>query len=113
MVKSELRLKHWTGLIAECQASDQTVKAWCKQHDISDKTYYYWLRKVRKQTMEQAGISAAKEEPVTFKPLKINPVSTGIRTAAIVHLPGATIEICEGASQQTVETVLLALKTIC
>ena len=46
-VKSELRFKEWAGLIAECQSSTQTVKAWCLEHDINPKSYYYWLEKVR------------------------------------------------------------------
>ena len=50
--KTELRLQGWSELIAECQSSRMTVKDWCAIHDINIKTYYYWLRKVRKTTYE-------------------------------------------------------------
>ncbi|MGL6217076.1 MAG: IS66 family insertion sequence element accessory protein TnpA [Lacrimispora sphenoides] len=112
VVKSQLRLQHWAALITECQASDQTVRAWCGEHDINEKTYYYWLRKVRKQMVNQQGLVPAPEKPV-FKPLEAQTPGANGRTTAIVHLPGATVEVCEGASQQTMEVVLCALKTIC
>ena len=51
-VTAELRLQHWAKIIAECQASTQTVKAWCEANDIHIKTYYYWLRKLRQRTLE-------------------------------------------------------------
>lgn len=38
-IKAELRLRHWAKVIAECQASTQTVKAWCEANDIHIKTY--------------------------------------------------------------------------
>ena len=38
-VKAELRLRHWAKVIAECQVSTQTVKAWCEANDIHIKTY--------------------------------------------------------------------------
>ena len=50
-VKSELRLRQWAKIIAECQASTQTVKSWCEDNDIHIKTYYYWLRKVRERVV--------------------------------------------------------------
>ena len=35
------------------------------------------------------------------------------KAAVIIRLPNATLEINEGASQQTVQAVLLALQSIC
>lgn len=46
----EVRLANWTATIKECQSrpKGQTTKQWLEEHGISDKQYYYWLRKVRK-----------------------------------------------------------------
>ena len=46
-VRNELRLQNWTEIIRECQESGLTNKEFCAQRGISEKTYYYWLRKVR------------------------------------------------------------------
>ena len=35
------------------------------------------------------------------------------KAAVIIHLPNATLEVNEGASQQTVQAVLLALQNVC
>lgn len=51
-VRNELRLQNWMEIIRECQASGLTNKQFCAQQGISEKTYYYWLRKVRAAAAE-------------------------------------------------------------
>ena len=51
----EVRLANWTETIKECQSrpKGQTTKQWLEEHDISDKQYYYWLRKVRQNAFAE------------------------------------------------------------
>ena len=116
--KTELRLQNWSELITDCQSSCMTVKAWCELHDINVKTYYYWLRKIRKQALENSPIpagslSAKAETPVSFRKLQVQSPVSGMQAAVIVHLPQATVEVAQGTDQQTVEAVLRALRCIC
>ena len=117
--KTELRLQGWSELIAECQSSCMTVKDWCATHDINIKTYYYWLRKIRKQVLDNSPIPVnstlpkAAETQISFKKLEVESPVSGMQAAVIVHLPQATLEVAQGTDQQTVEAVLLALKSIC
>ncbi len=46
-VRDEYRMQQWTEIIRERQESGLTVKDYCAQHGISEKTYYYRLRKLR------------------------------------------------------------------
>jgi len=46
-VRNDYRLQNWAEVIRECQASSHTNKGFCAQRGISEKRYYYWLRKVR------------------------------------------------------------------
>ncbi len=53
-VKKELRLQEWSAQIKAQQASGLTVQQWCAENGINAKTYYYRLRKVREQFMEDS-----------------------------------------------------------
>ena len=42
----EDKLPIWEERIHACQNSDLTVTAWCRKHQISVATYYYWRKRV-------------------------------------------------------------------
>ena len=46
-VRNEYKLQSWMEIIRECQESGLSNREFCSQRGISEKTYYYWLRKVR------------------------------------------------------------------
>jgi len=50
----EVRLEQWRAVITQCQErpSGQTTKSWLAENGIPEKTYYYWLRKIRKLAYE-------------------------------------------------------------
>ena len=51
-VRAEYRMQNWAVLIQECRSSGLTNKEFCRQHGISEKSYYYWLRKLRDHVAE-------------------------------------------------------------
>lgn len=53
-VRHEYRMEQWRQIIQDCQESGLSDKAYCEQQGISEKTYYYWLRKLRKLAMERS-----------------------------------------------------------
>ena len=46
----EYRLHHWAGKMQERQASGMSIRKWCKEERVAEKTYYYWQRKLREAT---------------------------------------------------------------
>ena len=46
-MRDEYRLQGWTEIIRECRESGLSNREFCAQRGISEKTYYYWLRKLR------------------------------------------------------------------
>ena len=67
-VRDEYRLQNWTQIMRERQESGLTNKEFCAQRGISEKTYYYWLRKVREAAAESVGpqlvrLSESNESP--------------------------------------------------
>ena len=99
------RVKLWTERIAECRSSGMSVRAWCRKKEISEKTYYYWQRRVYQQM-----VSAT--ECVDFAEIPRG-IQTGQSTgaAAKVCLSGATIEVYPGADAQVIQVILETLKT--
>lgn len=115
LAKSEFRAKQWASIIKECQNSGQTIVSWCEEHQVSIKSYYYWLRKLRLRELESTELTVpqASKKPVTFKKLAVTASLPNVQAAVIIRLPNATLEINEGASQQTIQAVLLALQSVC
>ena len=46
-VQNEYRLETWLEIIRECRESGLSNREFCVRRGIGEKTYYYWLRKVR------------------------------------------------------------------
>lgn len=53
-VRDKYRAEAWAALIQECRISGLTNREFCRQRGISEKSYYYWLRKLRGQLAEAA-----------------------------------------------------------
>lgn len=49
----QVKLQYWLDVIRQCRALGLTNQIWCEQHDISLKSYYYWLSKIRKLALEE------------------------------------------------------------
>ena len=62
-VRNTYRMDQWRQIIQKCQESGLSNKADCEQQGISEKTYYYWLRKVRTAAVEQAAPQIMELEP--------------------------------------------------
>ena len=63
-VRNEYREQQWALVIKECADSGLTNKEYCRQHGISEKSFYYWLRKFRKQVCEQTAPQIVAIDPV-------------------------------------------------
>lgn len=46
------KMQLWISRIQECRTSNQTVVNWYSENDISIKSYYYWLRKIKSEAFE-------------------------------------------------------------
>ena len=99
------RVQLWSERIAECRSSGKSVRAWCRENEISEKTYYYWQRRLYQQMVSAAERVDFAEIPREAQTSR----STGV--AAKVCLPGATIEVYPGADTQTIQVILETLKS--
>ena len=61
--RNAYRMEQWKQIIQDCQKSGLSNKVYCQQQGISEKTYYYWLRKVRTSAVEQEAPQIVELEP--------------------------------------------------
>ena len=99
------RVEIWAVRIAECRSSGMSVRAWCRENEISEKTYYYWQRRLYQQMVSTTECVDFAEIPRGIQTEQ----STG--TAAKVCLSGATIEVYPGADAQMIREILETLKS--
>lgn len=115
LAKNQIRADRWRMLIQTCQQSGQPVVSWCEENNVNIKTYYYWLRKLRKQELctKELPVPIPEEKPAVFKQLEVTSPLPNKQATVIIRLPQATLEIADGTSQQTIQAVLLALQNVC
>ena len=102
MSKQE-RLENWAARITACRGSGMTVRAWCQENGFSEKTYYYWQRRL---------FQALSAQQPAFVEITSTPnVRPSGGAAVTVRIAGAEADIYSGADAVTVETVLRILKS--
>ena len=98
-VKDRVKTDTWRQRIQECQQSEKSVQAWCKENGIAASTYYRYLRKIR-ETLLQDNQIVALELP---KPER----SSDIR----IECGAITVTLPENVSGEQRTAILSALKS--
>ena len=102
-VRDEYRAQNWAMVIQECNNSGLSNREFCRQRGISEKTYYYWLRKLRSQMAEAAGPQLVQLEP---PPVSIQDDILQIRYR------GAELKLPAGVDMDTVAALLRSLQSL-
>ena len=51
--KAQVRLQNWQMMYSEYANSGMTVKDWCENNNLSTKTFYYRLKRLRMETLNR------------------------------------------------------------
>ena len=100
-VRDEYRAQTWAMLIQECNNSGLTKREFCQQRGISEKSYYYWLRKFRNQMAEAAAPQLVQLEPA---PLQDDILQIQYR--------GAELNLPAGIDMDVVTALLRSLQSL-
>jgi hypothetical protein len=116
-VTRKYRLNQWIEIIRECRSSGQTVSAWCADHDINPKSYYYWLKRVRTAACEALPAISAGNSPIVSIDIPRNIADVGHKGQEssiniLLHFGNATLELRNGASLVLIENTLKALQNV-
>ncbi len=102
-VRDEYRAQNWTMVIQECSNSGLSNREFCRQRGISEKTYYYWLRKLRSQMAEVAGPQLVQLEPSPV------PVQEDMLQ---IQYRGAELKLPVGVDMDAVAALLRSLQSL-
>ena len=105
--KDKVKYAEWNAMVEACQNSGLPITTWCKENFISSKTYYYRLRKLR-----QLYLAEHNEKPVIeIAPLPVVPQQSAVTSNITIHIDGMSIDIPDGTSENTITSLLRAVKT--
>ena len=97
----KVRRQFWIEQIRLCNESGIPKKEWLRQHGLSQKSFYYWQKKLR---MELA-LEVTKRESV-FVQIPDPCSKTG---SAVIHCGNAEIEITDSISDDLLVRILKAV----
>ena len=120
----QVKLQYWLDVIRQCRASGLTNQVWCQQHDISLKSYYYWIAKIRKLALEELPRKNYGSRPVmeqTLPALDADPEFTEVSfcgrqdssaaPAAVLHIDTVTVDLFEDTPRELLEAILKAVRS--
>lgn len=96
------RMEQWRQIIQDCQKSGLSNKAYCEQHGISEKTYYYWLRKVRRSVMERT----------VPQIMELEAEGEGRQEALYIRYRGAELTLPAGTDIEAIAAILRSLQQL-
>ena len=100
-VRDEYRAQQWAMVVQECRSSGLTNREYCRQRGISEKSFYYWLRKFRGQMAEAAGPQIVQlESPV---------ISTDMLQ---IQYRGAELRLPAGVDMDAVSALIRSIQSL-
>ena len=118
----QIRRSQWERIIIEGNKATISKKEWCKQNGISEKSFYYWQRKIRKQATKAletskavpvpAPCSAFVELPFPSVPQSFRePVqSPGVPPELIIQVGDCRIYVTGAVQEHTLCTVMKVIR---
>jgi len=100
-VRNEYRMEKWSALIQECNASGLSNREFCRQHGISEKSFYYWLRKLRHQAAETAEAQL----------IKLDPTPT-VEDMLHIRYRGAELRLPSGVNMDVIAALLRSIQSL-
>lgn len=107
-LKHEVNAQRWDALIKERMDSGMTIKEWCRERNIRESQYYYWLKALRRDEADAAGRGSGAVPFVELPAICQGQAAAADRPAAVIRKGGISIEITESASPGFIARILEA-----
>ncbi len=129
----EVRLANWRQVIQRCQVrpAGTTQKEWLKQNEIPETQFYYWLRKIRKETLAEIAATngstavaptvdgTTTDEPVAFAEIDLTKMQNDMdpcpsfQAAAVIRFGQLSVELSNNADEHLISGILGAVSHAC
>ena len=107
VVKQNVQMSQWAGIIQDRITSGKTITEYCDLHGITRTKYYYWLRKLRKSAIDNNPTAFAELTPPKDEAKSI---TTGPRidynAQVELYVAGVRIAINESTPRDLLKMVL-------
>ena len=100
-VRDEYRAQQWAMLIQECKVSGMSNKEFCIQRGVSEKSFYYWQKKLRAKLAEAAAPQLVQLEAVSV-PTELLQIS----------YRGAELKLPVGVDMDAVSAILRSIQSL-
>ena len=100
-VRDEYRAQNWAMVIQESSSSGLSNREFCRQRGISEKSFYYWQRKLRQQIIETSVPQLVQLDTV--------PASDEMLQ---IRYRGAELKLPESVDMDAVAALLRSLQTL-
>lgn len=120
--KRKFQLQRWKLLIEDRIKSGLLIKDWCRQNEIPESQYYYWLSRVRTECYEAAVQSLPTElaltrssfveikRPDTLQSEEKQKVVVDNSPSAAISVDGIRVEIFPNASAAFMKALIEVLR---
>ena len=106
-LKHDMTAERWAMLIKERRESGMTVREWCHDRNIKESRYYYWLRILRRDAVENEQ-HRQQVSPFVELPANIRQEQVFRPAAAVIQKRNIIIEVTESASADFIAKVMEA-----
>ena len=111
----EYRLSKWFPIVKTCRESGMTVKAWCEQHDVNEKQFYYWQRRLREAASESLVDTRQHSKLVqvpSLIPNKSRSSKSSFDPDLIIRIGEVSVELSENVSTDFLSRVLKVIADV-
>ena len=99
-VRDEYQQIQWAAVIQECKASGLTNKEYCIRHGLSEKSFYYWQKKLH------TPIVASGTELVPLE------VGSAVEEALQIRYRGAELKLPSAVDMDAVAALLCSIQSL-
>ena len=112
----EIRLNHWAQAMHERRTSGLSIRRWCRENGVGEKTYYYWQRKLREAACRELQPPEPESVETSLVPsgwAVCEPADKAKSDMLLIEIGKCRVNVTGETAPELLATVCRALASIC